>query len=435
MHIRSRQPLAAPTPVAALDLFQHYQRVRPQRLAFNGHHRVSQLLHNLLLLRLGKHSLNHLHFNQWHVRFLSYLVISAFVEAENHYGGNRWDKLDSESVVLARASVIAKGDLSMDALLEVLKVVQIESAFFYNGEFTAPWGFNSPESCKFAPFLRQPAGHVIVYHLLTEGHAIARLDENTRVPLEAGDIVIFPHGNAHCIENGPAPRPVDGESALQRIFERGLKLSHMGGGGELTRFVCGYMVCEPRLSDALLSALPSMFKVNVRNDESGRWLEDSIRFSMSQAATDDFGARAVLAKLCEALFAETLRRYAAESPDHTGWLAAARDPEIGRVLTVMHRQPAAPWTLASLATQAGLSRSVLAERFREFIGEPPLSYLTRWRLQLAARLLTTTTQSASRVAAEVGYDSEAAFNRAFKRQFGHPPARYRAQQKAAAASA
>src|SRR5512132_1968579 len=170
----------------------------------------------------------------------------------------------------------------MDVLSQVLKVVKLESAFFFNGEFSAPWFFRSPDSCKLAPYINSPAGHVIVFHLLTEGKAFAKLD-GSRVELLPGDIVIFPHGDTHCLESGPAPHTIDGESELQRIFASGLKVSKVGGGGEVTRFVCGYMVCEPRLSQVFLAGLPPVFKINIRNDESGQWLENTIRYSIAYA--------------------------------------------------------------------------------------------------------------------------------------------------------
>jgi transcriptional regulator GlxA family with amidase domain len=195
------------------------------------------------------------------------------------------------------------------------------------------------------------------------------------------------------------------------------------------------MVCEPRLSQVFLAGLPAVFKINIREDQSGRWLEDSIRYSIADASESGAGAEAVLAKLCETLFAETLRRYIVQLPEgQTGWLAGARDPEVGKVLALMHRQPATPWTIAHLAREVGVSRSVLAERFRQYLGEPPVAYLTRWRLQMGAQMLSSTSYSVAQIAAEVGYDSETAFNRAFKRQFGNPPARFRTQAKVAAAS-
>jgi AraC-like DNA-binding protein len=318
----------------------------------------------------------------------------------------------------------------MDVLSEVLKVVKLQGALFYNGEFSSPWSFCSPHSRTVAPYVAPGAKHVIIYHLLTEGRASARLVDGKRLILEAGDIVIFPHGDAHILENGPATKAVDMEQELARIFAHGLRRSSLGGGGEITKFVCGFMACEPRLSQVFLSGLPPVFKVSIRNDASGRWLENSIRFSVNEADASRAGGEAVLSKLSEVLFVETLRTYIAHLPaEQTGWLAGARDSEVGKSLALMHRNPAHPWTIASLAKEAGVSRSVLAERFRHYLNEPPMAYLTRWRLQLGAQMLTSTSYSVAQVASEVGYESEAAFNRAFKREFETPPARFRGQSR------
>jgi AraC-like DNA-binding protein len=315
--------------------------------------------------------------------------------------------------------------MGMDALSEVLKAVKLDSAFFFNAEFSAPWCFQSPNSCKLAPYINQSSGHVIVYHLLIEGRAYGRLGDE-RLEILPGDVIIFPHGDSHTVESGACRHAVNGEGELQRIFSEGLKLSRLGSGGQVTRFVCGYMVCERSLSQVFLAGLPAMFKVNIRQDDSGRWLENSIRFSIADPKATDAGAEAVLARLCETLFIETLRRYMTLLPTgQTGWLAGARDAEVGRVLALMHQQPAASWTIAALAQEVGISRAVLAERFRQYLGEPPLAYLTRWRLQLGAQMLSSTSQSVAQIASKVGYESEPAFNRAFKRTFGHPPARYR----------
>jgi len=266
---------------------------------------------------------------------------------------------------------------------------------------------------------------VIVYHLLIEGRAYGRLGDE-RLEILPGDVLIFPHGDPHTVESGVCRHPVNGEVELQRIFSQGLKLSRVSGGGEVTRFVCGYMVCERSLSHVFLAGLPAMFKVNIREDDSGRWLENSIRYSIANPKAIGAGAEAVLARLCETLFIETLRRYMRLLPaEQTGWLAGARDAEVGRVLALMHQQPSVSWTIATLAHEVGISRAVLAERFRQYLGEPPLAYLTRWRLQLGAQMLSSTSQSVAQIASKVGYDSEPAFNRAFKRAFGNPPARYR----------
>ncbi|MGC2399493.1 MAG: AraC family transcriptional regulator [Acidobacteriaceae bacterium] len=323
----------------------------------------------------------------------------------------------------------------MDVLSEVLKVVKLQGAIFYNGEFSAPWSFRSPASSKVAPLVAAGGEHVIVYHFLTEGRASAWVENGERLALDAGDVVIFPHGDAHIIENGRPIKTIDLLQELARIFSQGLRLARSGGGGEVTKFVCGYMVCEPRLSQVFLNGLPPVFKVSIRKDASGRWLENSIRFSVDQADASQAGGEAVLAKLSEVLFVETLRVYIAHlPPEQTGWLAGARDAEVGKTLALMHRSPAHPWTIAALAQEAGVSRSVLAERFRHYLNEPPMAYLTRWRLQVGAQMLASTSYSVAQIAAEAGYESEAAFNRAFKREFKVPPARFRSQSRSAHAA-
>jgi len=313
----------------------------------------------------------------------------------------------------------------MDALSEVLKIVKLDSAFFHNAEFSAPWCFSSPNSSRLAPYIHGSSGHVIIYHLLIEGKAYARLGQE-RLEVLPGDVVIFPHGDSHFLESGPCAQSLDVEGELQRIFSHGLTLSRFGGGGEVTRFVCGFLVCEPNLSQLFLAGLPPMFKINIRQQRSGQWLEKAIRSSLADAKSRDPSTEAVLARLCEALFMETLRRYIRLLPPRqSGWLAGARDTEVSKVLARIHRQPAVRWTVANLAHEAGLSRSVLAERFRQYLGVPPVAYLTRWRLQLGAQMLSSTDYSVAQIAARVGYDSEQSFNRAFKRNFGSPPARYR----------
>ena len=199
---------------------------------------------------------------------------------------------------------------------------------------------------------------------------------------------------------------------------------HAGGGGEVSRFVCGYMACEPLLCRPILQGLPSAFKVNLRVDRSGYWLENSIMHLVEEAASGHAGSDAMLAKLSEALFVDTLRRYIAALPEQEiGWLAGVRDPFVGKCLTLLHTRAQHRWTLAELAKGVGLSRSTLVERFTRYLSEPPMAYLIRWRLQLAARALTATSRGVAEIASDVGYESEAAFNRAFKREFGLPPAR------------
>jgi AraC-like DNA-binding protein len=278
---------------------------------------------------------------------------------------------------------------------------------------------------------------VIIFHLMTEGRGYAYVEGDDRpIPLNAGDILVVPHGDAHILGNGPSVTPVDRAQVLEQVLSQGLKVSRMGGGGETTKFVCGYMACEPHLSRVFLGGLPPILKVSIRDDASGQWLVNSIRYSVDNVDPSRPGDETVLAKLSEVLFVETLRRYIALLPgEQTGWLAGVRDPEVGKALALLHRKPAHPWTIASLTNELGISRTVLAERFRRYLSETPMAYLTRWRLQLGAQLLTSTSSSVAQIAAEVGYESEASFNRAFKREFSLPPARFRSKAKSARSTA
>ena len=314
----------------------------------------------------------------------------------------------------------------MDALSDVLRVIRLDSAIYFNAEFSEPWCLTTPESRELAPVLAHQKAHVIIYHLLCEGRAYVQVEGETATPLIAGDLVTFPHGHRHLLGNGRAVPPLDAGDALPGVLRRGLELLHHGGGGAPSRFICGFMACDPQLSQSFLGGLPPLIKVNIRDDPSGLWLENSLKFSVGQATNRDAGAGAMLAKLSEVVFAETLRRYGRELPEgHTGWLSGARDPDVGKALTLLHHRHTHPWTVAALAREIGVSRTVLSERFRHFLGAPPIAYLTRWRLRLGARALVTTSRSVAEIASEAGYESEAAFNRAFKREYGHPPARYR----------
>jgi AraC-like DNA-binding protein len=315
----------------------------------------------------------------------------------------------------------------MDALSEGLSTVRMTGAIFFDAECTAPWGFAVPPVQQVAHVLAPGTERLVPYHLLTQGEAVVRFDDGAAFPVGAGDVVIFPDGAPHTVSNGSPARMFDSGSEIGRFLSGGVGTMRVGeGGGPVTRFVCGYFGCERHAGRLFLAGLPRMIKLNVRGDTAGEWLESSIRHLVSEAGSGRPGQAILLSKMAEALFIETLRRYMEQlPPEQTGWLAGARDAVVGGALALMHRKPWHAWTLAGLAAEVGASRSVLAERFARYLGEPPLGYLARWRLQLAARLLQTTRKPVLHVALDVGYDSEAAFNRAFKREFGQPPARYR----------
>lgn len=323
----------------------------------------------------------------------------------------------------------------MDVLSEVLKAVKLDGAVFFHGEFAAPWCAREPDGETMASYLPTQAEHIIIFHLLLEGRGYIRLaDEARTVSLTAGDIIILTQGDAHYMGNGPPVTPVDTSLHIREILAEGRMMSQLAGGGEITKLICGYLTCDAQLCRVVLGGLPAILKVNIRDTPSGHWLENTLRYSVDHAEASGPGGAAVIAKLSEALFVETLRRYIAQLPrTETGWLAGVRDPDVGKALALLHQRPAQPWTIATLAAEVGVSRSVLAERFQHFLSDTPIGYLTRWRLHLAAQLLTSTSKSVAEVAGDIGYESEPSFNRAFKREFNLPPARFRAQSRASSA--
>jgi len=324
----------------------------------------------------------------------------------------------------------------VDAFSEVLSSIKLKGALFFHAEFSAPWGFLSPQSKSLASYLMPDAQHLILFHFVLAGSARIRMEQGETVAVGAGDIVVFPHGDAHRMENGSSPQSLDPAATARLLSSHYLGPVRAGGGGEVTRFVCGYMACDPQLCEPLLAGLPPVIRIHIRADSSGQWLESGVRRLLEEAEASLPGSEAMLAKLSETLFVDALRRHVACLPEEqAGWLAGARDPVVGRSLAILHNRVDHPWTIAELAREVGLSRSSLVERFTRYLGEPPMSYLTRWRLQLGARSLSATSRSVAEVAAEVGYESEAAFNRAFKRQFGMPPARYRKERRTRAAAA
>jgi AraC-like DNA-binding protein len=277
---------------------------------------------------------------------------------------------------------------------------------------------------------------MLIYHFVVDGSARVCLDDESDVDLSPGDVVLFPHGDPHSLSGGSGSNPIDGAALLRKVATHDLSPMRAGGGGVTTRFVCGYLTCDPLLCGPILESLPPMLKVNIRTDRSGQWLEHSILHLVEEAASGGAGSDVMLAKLSEVLFVDTVRRYVMGLVDQTtGWLAGARDPIVGKSLALLHSRPNYPWTIAELATDVGISRSALVERFTRYLSVPPIAYLTGWRLRLAAEALTSTPKGVADIAADVGYESEAAFNRAFKRAFEVPPARYRRQSRMPAGSA
>lgn len=314
----------------------------------------------------------------------------------------------------------------MDALSEALSSVRMTGAIFYDAICTAPWGFAVPHIQDVAHVLAPGTECLVGYHLVAEGRAVVQFEGETELALAAGDVVIVPHGDPHTVRNGRPAALIDSRASICSNLAGSLTTCRIGGGGETTRFVCGYFGCERHAARLFLAGLPRVIRINVHAEGPGAWLENSIRYLLSESESSRPGYATLLSKMAEALFIETLRRYMDEMPsEETGWLAGARDPVVGATLALLHRRPSCAWTLSELAKEVGAARSVVAERFARFLGEPPMTYLARWRLQLAARLLQTTRKNVIEVALDAGYYSEAAFNRAFKRQFGLPPGQFR----------
>ena len=316
----------------------------------------------------------------------------------------------------------------MDALSEILRVVRFVGAIFINARFTAPWCYQSPRADAAAPLLEPGAERVVIFHLLTEGECVVERDGETPLHLVAGDLVLFTQGDAHRMASRPGLSPARG-AHLQAVLARRPRQLNFGGGGTATRLVCGYLACDARLARMLLEGLPAVLRVNVRGSAAGSWLETSVRYALSEARSPRPGGAGVLARLAEVLIIEVLRLYMVEqSAGRTGWLAGMSDRIVGAALNALHRRPAHAWTLAELAQASGTSRSVLAERFQQLVGTAPMQYLTQWRMLLAANLLARSNAPLAQVAEHVGYQTDTAFSRAFRREFGTAPARWRRNQ-------
>jgi AraC-like DNA-binding protein len=316
----------------------------------------------------------------------------------------------------------------MDALSATLRVVHLVGAIFINARFTAPWCYQSPEAKSAAPHLEPGADRIVIFHLVTEGECYAEIDSQAPTRLIAGDIVIFPRGDAHLMMSSPGVPVAKGSSLSEVIARRPRQLSY-GGGGASTRLVCGYLACDEALARILFGGLPGLIRVNVRGSDAGVWLEASIRYALKEARSPRPGGAGVLAKLAEVLFIEALRLYMNDPVEgRTGWLAGVGDRIVGGALKHLHATPSADWTLQQLALECGTSRSVLAERFQSLVGTTPMHYLTQLRMLLAANMLRRTNAPIGQIAEEVGYQTDSAFSRAFRREYGHAPAAWRRDQ-------
>ena len=319
--------------------------------------------------------------------------------------------------------------MAADALSDLLRTVRLTGATFFNVAAKAPWVVESPPRERILPKILAGADHLIAYHVVTAGRCFANIIGGQPIAVEAGEVIVFTNGDPHVMSSSPGMRadpvaadPLDAAAAGQLPF-----VINCGGDGPVsTKLVCGYLACDGRPFNPLLENLPPVIKAGDAKDGDAGWLGQFIRLAVREAAQKRAGGESVLAKLSELMFIEVVRRYLeALAPEQAGWLAGLRDPFVGKALALMHARPAHGWTIEELAKQAGLSRSVLAERFADLVGIPPMQYLAKWRMQIASERLSGGTANVATIGAEIGYESEAAFSRAFKKMMGVPPSVWR----------
>ena len=331
----------------------------------------------------------------------------------------------------------------MDVLSDVLRIVRLSGAVFFVAEFSSPWAVESPPSKTLAPFIMPSAECFTIFHVLAEGSCWVKVKGEPPLHMAAGDVLIVPQGDAHVLGSDLALKPTPMKAIIPEIPWPGMPPVVHGKGGEVARFVCGYLHCD-QMFNPLFSALPRLLCVRSREGSvvldsagagnpsadrslsfhAGLWLNTTLYYLIKEARSSS--SQPMLTRLTELMFVEVLRHYMQQlAPDQKGWLAGLKDPSVNRAITQLHTKPAHAWTVEELARDALVSRSALAERFTELIGESPMRYLTRWRMHLARQLLAEGNQSMGQVAEHIGYESEYAFNRAFKRHVGEPPAAWR----------
>jgi AraC-like DNA-binding protein len=324
----------------------------------------------------------------------------------------------------------------MDALSDVLRVAHLTGGVFLHAEFFAPWCITARIPREHCGPLLGPASHLIIYHYVIDGQLHVRLDGDTAdsedVVLGGGEIVILPRNDPHLMGSDLKLPPVLGRDIVQPPKGGGLYSIHHGGNGKCTRMICGYLGCDSAEGNPVISTLPPLLKLNVEHGGAAEWIRSTFQYAAEEVAAGRPGSETVLAKLSELLFVEAVRRYAAALPDgQTGWLAGLRQPHVARALALLHRDIGRHWTVDELGREVGLSRSALADHFIRLVGMPPMHYLANWRMQVATDKLRNTHASLAQIADLVGYESEAAFSRAFKKTFGVAPATWRRSNRSA----
>jgi AraC-like DNA-binding protein len=327
----------------------------------------------------------------------------------------------------AQASAARPAAAATDVLSDVLRSVRLTGAVFFDFELSSPWVAEAPPASEIAGRVMPGAQRVIEYHLVAHGACWGGVVGEAPIRLKAGDLILFPQGDPHVLSSEPGLRAVPDMTLFDRP-KASLPLVYEGGGGgpDRTRLVCCFLGCDERPFNPLLAALPrTIHLLGAESEATSGWLATLLNVAVRESGAARAGRDNVLERLSELMFVEAVRRYIEKLPAaESGWLAGLRDPVVGRALAALHAEPAEPWTVERLARAVGVSRSVLADRFTEMVGQPPMQYLALWRMQRASRLLLDG-GSVAEAAGVVGYESEAAFSRAFKKLVGEAPAAWR----------
>jgi len=316
----------------------------------------------------------------------------------------------------------------MDALSDVLRVAQLTGGVFLHADFFAPWCIAARIPREHCGPTLGPASHLIIYHYVIEGELHICVDEAGAEHhiIRSGEIFILPRNEPHLMGSDLNLPPVLGREVVQPPNGGGLYSIHHGGNGERTQMICGFLGCARAEANPVITTLPSLLKMNVEQGAASEWIRSTFQYAAEEVAAGRPGSETVLAKLSELLFVETVRRHAENLPEsQTGWLAGLREPHVAKALALLHGDLTRRWTVDDLGREIGLSRSALADRFIRLIGVPPMHYLASWRMQVAAQKLRNSSSSLAQVAEMIGYESEAAFSRAFKKEFGTAPATWR----------
>ncbi len=325
-------------------------------------------------------------------------------------------------------------DSATDPLSDVLRMVKLTGAVFHLVDASFPWGVDIPRARDYASIILPRAQHVISYHIILKGSGWVEIPDVASTWFEAGDILVLAHGDQYSLLSTPGQAPEYDRKATIAFFREWMagKLPFVtregGGGGGGAEYMCGFLGCDMRPFNPVLSALPRLLRVGWSRNDQQDLLGRLIDLTLTDARLPRLGDESIRLRLSELIFVEVIRLCLESLPVHEmGWLSGLRDPAIGRVLTILHESPAHPWTLNLLAEQAGMSRAAMTARFTHLIGYPPMQYLALWRMQIAARLLADSTMKVAAVGQEIGYRSESAFSRAFKKIVGVSPAGWRSR--------